>query len=178
MPGAHQVGWLAFVKVMPASTLAVNQVSRWSSMRTVAVLSAKAPAASGTIVRCAVKSVCPAAPASALTSAVCGSELVPAAQPDLFAPAEPPSDQRLDAALDEIRNRFGTAALIRAGWAEGSFDTATELAIVQKDASYLTPESDAARLDALLAVAETGIRRLVGLQRRALDARAERTFKL
>jgi ribonuclease PH len=35
-----------------------------------------------------------------------------------------------------------------------------------------------ARLDALLAVAETGIRRLVGLQRRALDARAERTFKL
>jgi ribonuclease PH len=35
-----------------------------------------------------------------------------------------------------------------------------------------------ARLDALLAVAETGIRRLVGLQRRALDARAERTFNL
>jgi ribonuclease PH len=35
-----------------------------------------------------------------------------------------------------------------------------------------------ARLDALLAVAETGIRRLVGLQRRALDARAERTFRL
>ena len=35
-----------------------------------------------------------------------------------------------------------------------------------------------ARLDALLAVAETGIRRLVALQRRALDARAERTFKL
>jgi ribonuclease PH len=35
-----------------------------------------------------------------------------------------------------------------------------------------------ARLDALLAVAETGIRRLVGLQRCALDARAERTFRL
>jgi ribonuclease PH len=35
-----------------------------------------------------------------------------------------------------------------------------------------------ARLDALLAVAETGIRRLVGLQRRVLDARAERTFTL
>jgi len=31
-----------------------------------------------------------------------------------------------------------------------------------------------ARLDALLAIAEGGIRRLVGLQRRALDARAER----
>ena len=35
-----------------------------------------------------------------------------------------------------------------------------------------------ARLDALLAIAEAGIRRLVGLQRRALDARAERTFTL
>jgi ribonuclease PH len=35
-----------------------------------------------------------------------------------------------------------------------------------------------ARLDALLAVAESGIRRLVALQRRALDARAERTFTL
>ena len=37
---------------------------------------------------------------------------------------------------------------------------------------------DRARLDALLAVAESGIRRLVGLQRRALDARAERVFTL
>ena len=35
-----------------------------------------------------------------------------------------------------------------------------------------------ARLDALLAVAEAGIRRLVGLQRRALEARAERVFTL
>jgi ribonuclease PH len=35
-----------------------------------------------------------------------------------------------------------------------------------------------ARLDALLAVAEGGIRRLVALQRRALDARADRTFTL
>jgi ribonuclease PH len=35
-----------------------------------------------------------------------------------------------------------------------------------------------ARLDALLEVAESGIRRLVALQRRALDARAERTFTL
>ncbi len=37
---------------------------------------------------------------------------------------------------------------------------------------------DRARLDALLAVAESGIRRLIGLQRRALDARAERVFTL
>jgi ribonuclease PH len=35
-----------------------------------------------------------------------------------------------------------------------------------------------ARLDALLAVAEAGVRRLVGLQRRALDVRAERVFTL
>jgi ribonuclease PH len=34
------------------------------------------------------------------------------------------------------------------------------------------------RLDALLTVAEQGIRRLVTLQRRALDARAERVFTL
>ena len=35
-----------------------------------------------------------------------------------------------------------------------------------------------ARLDEMLRLAELGIRRLVGLQRRALDARAERTFTL
>ncbi len=35
-----------------------------------------------------------------------------------------------------------------------------------------------ARLDALLAIAESGIRRLVGLQRRALETRAERVFTL
>jgi ribonuclease PH len=37
---------------------------------------------------------------------------------------------------------------------------------------------DRARLDALLELASVGIRRLVGLQRRALDARGERTFTL
>ena len=35
-----------------------------------------------------------------------------------------------------------------------------------------------ARLDSLLAIAEAGIRRLVALQRRALESRAERVFKL
>src|SRR2546429_7515634 len=35
-----------------------------------------------------------------------------------------------------------------------------------------------ARLDALLAIAEGGIRRLVGLQRRALETRGERVFTL
>ena len=37
---------------------------------------------------------------------------------------------------------------------------------------------DRGRLDALLALAERGIRQLVTLQRRALDARGEKTFKL
>jgi len=37
---------------------------------------------------------------------------------------------------------------------------------------------DRARLDALLALAERGIRQLVALQRRAIDARAEKTFRL
>jgi soluble lytic murein transglycosylase len=40
--------------------------------------------------------------------------------------------------------------LIRAGWAEGSFDTATELGIIQRDGAWLTPEADRARLDNLL----------------------------
>ena len=37
---------------------------------------------------------------------------------------------------------------------------------------------DRARLDALLALAERGIRQLVALQRRALEARGEKTFRL
>ena len=44
-----------------------------------------------------------------------GSEFSPAGQADLFAPAAPPPDQRLDATLDQIRSRFGTSAMIRAG---------------------------------------------------------------
>ncbi len=57
---------------------------------------------------------------------------------------------RLGEALVATGERTRGAALIRAGWAEGSFDTTTELAIAQKDAAYLAPESDHARLDALL----------------------------
>lgn len=41
-------------------------------------------------------------------------------------------------------------ALIRRGWAQGSFDEPTEQQILQKDAGYLTPESDRSRIDALL----------------------------
>ena len=44
---------------------------------------------------------------------------------------------------------------ISRGWAEGSFDPPVEQAILEKDASYLTPESDRARMDALLWRGET-----------------------
>ena len=42
-------------------------------------------------------------------------DLAAPGQPDLFAPAAPPPDSRLDAALDAIRDRFGNAAVRRAG---------------------------------------------------------------
>ena len=57
---------------------------------------------------------------------------------------------RLGEALVASGEKTRGAALIRAGWADGSFDTATELAIVQKDGALLTPGSDRARLEALL----------------------------
>jgi soluble lytic murein transglycosylase len=57
---------------------------------------------------------------------------------------------RLGEALVATGEKTKGAALIREGWADGSFDPAIELAIVQKDAAYLTPESDRARLDSLL----------------------------
>ncbi|MDE2135603.1 MAG: lytic transglycosylase domain-containing protein [Alphaproteobacteria bacterium] len=40
--------------------------------------------------------------------------------------------------------------LVREGWAEGSFQPDQELAIVQKDGAYFTPETDRLRLDYLL----------------------------
>jgi DNA polymerase-4 len=43
------------------------------------------------------------------------SQIATPRQPDLFAPAAPPPDSRLDAALDQIRDRFGAAAVRRAG---------------------------------------------------------------
>jgi soluble lytic murein transglycosylase len=57
---------------------------------------------------------------------------------------------RLGEALVATGEKTRGGALIRQGWAEGSFDTAIELAILQQDGAYLTPESDRARLDALL----------------------------
>ncbi|HEX4635467.1 MAG TPA: lytic transglycosylase domain-containing protein [Rhizomicrobium sp.] len=57
---------------------------------------------------------------------------------------------RLGEALVATGETARGAALIRAGWSDGSFDSLTEQMILQKDATYLTPESDRARLDALL----------------------------
>ncbi|HKU65311.1 MAG TPA: lytic transglycosylase domain-containing protein [Rhizomicrobium sp.] len=57
---------------------------------------------------------------------------------------------RLGEALVAMGEKVRGAALIRSGWAEGSFDTETELAILQKDSAWLTPDSDRARLDTLL----------------------------
>jgi soluble lytic murein transglycosylase len=57
---------------------------------------------------------------------------------------------RLGEALVATGETTRGAALIRAGWSEGSFDPDIEQAIIQKDGAYLTPESERARLDALL----------------------------
>jgi soluble lytic murein transglycosylase len=57
---------------------------------------------------------------------------------------------RLGEALVANGEKTRGAALIAHGWADGSFDPQVELAILQKDGPYLTPESDRARLDALL----------------------------
>ncbi len=57
---------------------------------------------------------------------------------------------RLGEALVATGEKSRGATLIRQGWAEGSFDPAIELAIVQKDGALLTPESDRARVDTLL----------------------------
>jgi peptidoglycan lytic transglycosylase len=40
--------------------------------------------------------------------------------------------------------------LVREGWANGTFDPAQELAIVQKDGAYLTPDTERRRLDNLI----------------------------
>lgn len=69
---------------------------------------------------------------------------------------------RLGEALVAAGDTARGAALIRAGWIEGSFDTTTELQIVQKNAAHLTPDSDRARLNNLLWRGETSAaRRLI-----------------
>jgi soluble lytic murein transglycosylase len=57
---------------------------------------------------------------------------------------------RLGEALVAVGEKSRGAALISQGWAQGSFDPVIEQSILQKDAPYLTPESDRERLDYLL----------------------------
>lgn len=66
---------------------------------------------------------------------------------------------RLGEALVTLGQTTKGRDMIRQGWAEGSFDAATELAIVQKDGPLLSPDSDKARLDALLGRGETSAAR-------------------
>lgn len=57
---------------------------------------------------------------------------------------------RLGEALVATGEKARGGELIRRGWSAGSFDPSTEADIISKDAAYLTPESDRARLDWLL----------------------------
>ena len=80
-------------------------------------------------------------------------ELPPATVAAWFATRSPNSSIgkiRLGEALVATGETSRGGALIRSGWAEGSFDTVTEQTILQNDAASLTPESDRARLDNLL----------------------------
>ncbi len=68
---------------------------------------------------------------------------------------------RLGEALVATGEKTRGAALIRQGWTDGSFDTDVELAIVQKDGSLLTAQSDRDRLDNLLWSGQTSAARRV-----------------
>jgi soluble lytic murein transglycosylase len=57
---------------------------------------------------------------------------------------------RLGEALVATGQESRGARLIRDGWIAGSFDPSTELAIVQRDGSFITDDDDRARLNALL----------------------------
>ncbi len=80
-------------------------------------------------------------------------ELPPATIAAWFAARTPNSSIgkiRYGEALVATGEKLRGSALIRSGWIEGSFEPEAELAILQNDASSLTPESDRARLDNLL----------------------------
>ncbi len=70
-----------------------------------------------------------------------------------FAGRDPVSSMgeiRLGDALIATGNLTQGRSHIREGWATGSFDPDKELAIVQKDGSYITPEADRQRLSNLI----------------------------
>jgi soluble lytic murein transglycosylase len=70
-------------------------------------------------------------------------------------PASPIGDIRLGEAMAATGEVAQGAVWIRVGWSEGSFDESTENDILAHDTAYLTPESDRARLDALLWLGDT-----------------------
>jgi soluble lytic murein transglycosylase len=78
---------------------------------------------------------------------------------------------RLGEALLASGEKTRGCAHIRQGWTEGSFEPGVEQAILDKDASCLTPESDQARMDALLWRGEIGAakRQLARLDGAAVD---------
>ncbi len=65
-------------------------------------------------------------------------------------PATATGRVRLGEALIDAGQTAKGRALVRDGWVGGSFDPATELAIVAKDGSFITPADDRARLDNLI----------------------------
>src|SRR5665213_451750 len=84
-------------------------------------------------------------------------------------PAWPVGYVRLGEAIATTGDATQGAVWIRRGWSEGSFDEFTESDILSHDTTYLTPESDRARLDALLWLGDvSGARR----QMARVDSRA------
>ena len=65
-------------------------------------------------------------------------------------PASPIGFIRLGEAMVASNQATQGAVWIRRGWSEGSFDEFTENDILSHDTAYLTPESDRARMDALI----------------------------
>ena len=74
-------------------------------------------------------------------------------------PSSPIGQVRLGEALVASGDRARGGAMIRRGWSEGSFDDFTEAGILERDAAYLTPEADLARLDGLIWRNEVGLAR-------------------
>jgi soluble lytic murein transglycosylase len=82
-----------------------------------------------------------------------GADQSPAATVSWFGsrqPVSPIGAIRLGEALVATGQASKGRELIRQGWAQGSFEPAQELAIVQKDGAVLTPDIDRVRLDNLL----------------------------
>ena len=98
----------------------------------------------------------------ARAEAVLPPDMAPSAVVTWFS-GKPPNSSigkiRLGEALVATGEKTRGATLIRQGWIEGSFDTAIELDIVQKDSAHLTPQSDRARLNNLIWAGQTSAAR-------------------